>query len=205
MVYVFFAGGPAIKFMKEWGAFGMKGEVQLAGSGWLNSALYVKKQGADAVGTLGALNYYPSIDTPENNAFQEKFRATHGRDGSEFGVAAYDTARLIVSALEATGGNTDDKAALVKAMHEAEFTGARGPFRIDPMTNNAVQNIYVARIEEQGRLGGSGDPAHLRERAGPAARLHALTAFTLQALSRDGRGLAIHSARLSPCCSTPDS
>ena len=150
MVYVFFAGGPAIKFMKEWGAFGMKGEVQLAGSGWLNSALYVKKQGADAVGTLGALNYYPSIDTPENNAFQEKFRATHGRDGSEFGVAAYDTARLIVSALEATGGNTDDKAALVKAMHEAEFTGARGPFRIDPMTNNAIQNIYVARIEEQG-------------------------------------------------------
>lgn len=150
VVYVFFAGGPAIKFTKEWGAFGMKGEVQLAGAGWLNSALYVKKQGADAVGTLGALNYYPSIDTPENNAFQEQFRAKHGRDASEFGVAAYDTARLIVSALKTTGGNTDDKAALVKAMHEVEFTGPRGPFRIDPKTNNVVQNIYVARIEEQG-------------------------------------------------------
>ena len=150
VVYVFFAGGPAIKFTKEWGAFGMKGEVQLAGAGWLNSALYVKKQGADAVGTLGALNYYPSIDTPENRAFQEQFRAKHGRDASEFGVAAYDTARLIVSALEATGGNTDDKAALVKAMHEVEFTGPRGPFRIDPMTNNVIQNIYVAQVEEQG-------------------------------------------------------
>ena len=150
LVYVFFAGGPAIKFMKEWGAFGMTGEMQLAGSGWLNSALWVKKQGADAVGTLGALNYYPSIDTPESNAFQEQFRAKHGRDGSEFGVAAYDTARLIVAALEATGGKTDDKAALVKAMHEVEFTGARGPFRIDPKTNNVIQNIYVARIEEQG-------------------------------------------------------
>ena len=150
LVYVFFAGGPAIKFMKEWGAFGMKDEVQLAGAGWLNSALYVKKQGADAVGTLGALNYYPSIDTPENNAFQDQFRSKHGRDGSEFGVAAYDTAHLIVAALEATGGKTDDKAALVKAMHEVEFTGPRGPFRIDPMTNNAIQNIYVARIEEQG-------------------------------------------------------
>ena len=150
VVYVFFAGGPAIKFMKEWGAFGMKGEVQLAGSGWLNSALWVKKQGADAVGTLGALNYYPSIDTPENNAFQEQFRTQHGRDGSEFGVAAYDTARLIVAALEATGGKTDDKAALVKAMHEVEFTGARGPFRIDPKTNNVIQNIYVAQVEQQG-------------------------------------------------------
>ena len=149
-VFVFFAGGPAIKFTKEWAAFGMKDEVQLAGAGWLNSALYVKKQGADAVGTLGSLNYYPSIDTPENNAWQEKFRAAHGRDGSEFGVAAYDSVRLMVSALEATGGNTDDKAAIVKAMHEVDFTGPRGPFRIDPKTNNVIQNIYVAQVEEQG-------------------------------------------------------
>ena len=148
-VFVFFAGGPAIKFTKEWAAFGMKDEVQLAGAGWLNSALYVKKQGADAVGTLGALNYYPSIDTPENNAWQEKFRAAHGRDGSEFGVAAYDSVRLIVSALEATGGDTGDKAAIVKAMHEVEFAGPRGPFRIDPMTNNVIQNIYVAQVEAQ--------------------------------------------------------
>ena len=150
LVYVFFAGGPAIKFMKEWAAFGMSGEVQLAGAGWLNSALYVKKQGADAVGTLGALNYYPSIDSPENKAFQEQFRTKHGRDASEFGVAAYDTARLIVSALQATDGNTDDKAALVNAMHEVEFVGPRGPFRIDPKTNNVVQHIYVAQVEAQG-------------------------------------------------------
>ena len=149
-VYVFFAGGPAIKFTKEWSAFGMKDEVQLAGAGWLNSALYVKKQGADAIGTLGALNYYPSIDTPENKAFQEQFRAKHGRDASEFGVAAYDSVRLIVSGLQATGGKTDDKAALMSAMQSVEFVGPRGPFRIDPKTNNVIQNIYVAQVEEQG-------------------------------------------------------
>ena len=149
-VYVFFAGGPAIKFTKEWSAFGMKDEVQLAGAGWLNSALYVKKQGADAIGTLGALNYYPSIDTPENKAFQEQFRAKHGRDASEFGVAAYDSVRLIVSGLQATGGKTDDKAALMSAMRSVEFVGPRGPFRIDPKTNNVIQNIYVAQVEEQG-------------------------------------------------------
>ena len=150
-VYVFFAGGPAIKFAREWAAFGMKeSAVQLAGAGWLNSALYVKKQGADAVGTLGVLNYYPSIDTPENKAFQEQFRAKHGRDASEFGVAAYDSARLIVSALQAVGGHTGDKAPLVAAMRRVQFVGPRGPFRIDPRTNNVIQNIYVARIEETG-------------------------------------------------------
>ena len=148
--FVFFAGGPAIKFVKEWAAFGLKGEVQLAGAGWLNSALYVKKQGMDAEGALGILNYVPSIDTPENAAFQENFRAAHGRDGSEFGVAAYDSARLIVEALTATGGATDDRAALVAAMREVHFDGPRGPFRIDPMTGNVIQNIYVFEVQAQG-------------------------------------------------------
>ena len=148
--YVFFAGGPAIKFVKEWAAFGLHGEVQLAGAGWLNSALYIDAQGDDAAGTLGILNYVPSIDTPENHAFQERFRAAHGRAGSEFGVAAYDTARLIVEALRATGGNTDDKAALAAALRATSFDGPRGPFRIDPATNNVIQNVYIFEVQKQG-------------------------------------------------------
>lgn len=148
--YVFFAGGPAIKFVKEFDAFGLKNDIKLAGAGWLTSALYVKKQADAALGTLSILNYVPSIDTPVNNAFQEAFRAKHGRDASEFGVAAYDASRLIVEALQATGGATDDKRALVTAMHRVEFDGPRGPFRIDPATNNVVQNIYISEIEPIG-------------------------------------------------------
>jgi len=147
VAYVFFAGGPAIKFVKEWAAFGLKDRIRLAGPGWLTSALYVKKQGDDALGVLGALNYVPSIDNPENAAFQQKFRARHGRDGSEFGVAAYDSARLIVEALKATGGRTDDKAALVAAMGKVRFNGPRGPFRIDPKTHNVIQNIYLSEVQ----------------------------------------------------------
>ena len=148
-VYVFFAGGPAIKFVKEWAAFGLKGEIQLAGAGWLNSALYINAQGMDAAGALGILNYVPSIDTPENHAFQENFRAAHGRDASEFGVAAYDSARIIVEALKATGGNTTDKEALVAAMQATRFDGPRGPFRIDPRTNNVIQNVYIFEVQAQ--------------------------------------------------------
>ena len=92
----------------------------------------------------------PSIDNPENAAFQEKFRAKHGRDGSEFGVAAYDTARLVVEGLQATSGHTDDKQALVTAMHRVQFDGPRGPFRIDPETNNVIQNIYISEVEKVG-------------------------------------------------------
>lgn len=149
-VYVFFAGGPAIKFVKEYAAFGLKDKIQLAGAGWLNSALYVSKQGADAEGTLGILNYYPSIDNAENADFQKRFQEAHGRPASEFGVAAYDSARLIVEALQAVGAKTDDKHALVAAMRKVQFDGPRGPFRIDPKTNNVVQNIYISQVQKSG-------------------------------------------------------
>ncbi|MBS35202.1 MAG: ABC transporter [Thiotrichales bacterium] len=150
VIYVFFAGGPAIKFVKEYAAFGLKGDIQLAGAGWLHSALYINKQGADAEGILGILNYYPSIDNAENQVFQAKFQEAHGRPASEFGVAAYDSARLIVEGLNGTGGDTSDKKALVDAMHQVTFNGPRGPFRIDMQTNNVVQNIYISRVESQG-------------------------------------------------------
>ena len=148
--YVFFAGGPAIKFVKEWAAFGLDDEVQLAGAGWLNSPLYINAQGMDAEGNLGILNYVPSIDSPVNRAFQEEFQAAHGRAATEFGVAAYDSARLIIEALKATGGNTGDKAALVAAMQATRFDGPRGPFQIDPRTNNVIQNIYIFQVQAQG-------------------------------------------------------
>ena len=154
-VYVFFAGGPAIKFVKEYAAFGLKGNIPLAGAGWLTSALYVDKEGDDAQGILSTLNYVPSIDSAANRKFQSDFQAKAGRPGSEFGVAMYDTAHLIVEALKATGGNTEDRAALVKAMHNVSFEGPRGPFRIDPETNNIVQNIYISEIKRMpdGKMG----------------------------------------------------
>lgn len=146
-VFVFFAGGPAIKFVKEYSAFGLKGNIPLAGAGWLTSALYVNKQGDDATGILSTLNYVPSIDSEANRRFQRDFQARAGRPGSEFGVAMYDTVRLIVEALKTTGGNTADRKALVSAMHNVSFEGPRGPFRIDPETNNIVQNIYISEIK----------------------------------------------------------
>ncbi|MDP6517639.1 MAG: ABC transporter substrate-binding protein [Alphaproteobacteria bacterium] len=149
-MYVFFAGGPAIQFVKQVHDFGLKKEIALTGAGWLTSPLFLPAEGAAAVGFTGALNYVPSIDSDENRQFQNAFQEKHGRVGSEFTVQGYDTARLIVEALEITGGATDDKAALVAAMHQVSFTGPRGPLRIDPATNNVIQDIYVFETRQVG-------------------------------------------------------
>ena len=149
-MFVFFAGGPAIQFVKQYADFGLKDTIKLAGAGWLTSPLYIDEQGPAAAGVLGILNYVPAIETPENIKFQLAFQNAFGRVASEFAVQGYDTARLIIEALVLTEGNVKKRAALVAAMHKVTFTGPRGVLRIDPATNNIIQDIHIFETRAAG-------------------------------------------------------
>ncbi len=143
-IYTFFAGSAAITFVKQYHEFGLKKDIPLYGAGFLTSAAYVHVQGEAADGTVAALHYVPALDTPENKRFQDAYKAAHEKTGSEFAVAGYDAARLIVEAIKASDG---DKDAFKAALSKVEFNGPRGPLRIDPATNNVVQNIYLFKNE----------------------------------------------------------
>lgn len=143
-IYTFFAGGAAITFVKQYHDFGVKKDIPLYGAGFLTSAAYVHVQGEAADGTVAALHYVPAIDTPENKKFQDAYQAAHGKTGSEFAVAGYDAAHLIVQAIKQANGDED---AFKAALSKVEFNGPRGPLRIDPATNNVIQNIYVFKNE----------------------------------------------------------
>ncbi len=139
-IYVFYAGGAAIAFVKQYHDFGVKDEVPLYGAGFLTSPAYVQVQGEAADGITVGLHYVPSIDTAENKKFQDAYQAAHGKTGSEFAVQGYDAARLVVEAIKASGG---DKEKFDQELAKVSFDGPRGPLRLDPATNNVIQNIYI--------------------------------------------------------------
>ena len=139
-VYVFYAGGEAISFVKQYDSFGLKADLPLYGAGFLTSQLYVDAQGPAAEGVITALHYVPTIDNAANAAFVEAFRAETGRVPSEYAVQGYDAARALV---EATKTGAADRAALAGALRQVSFDGPRGTLSIDPATNNLVQPIYV--------------------------------------------------------------
>lgn len=139
-VYVFFAGGEAISFVKQYDSFGLKAEMPLYGSGFLTSSLYVNAQGPAAEGVIAALHYVPTLDNPENAAFVAAFKEKTGRIPSEYAVHGYDAARALV---EAVKSGATDRASIAAALPKVAFTGPRGELRIDPATNNIVQPIHV--------------------------------------------------------------
>lgn len=139
-VFVFYAGGEAISFVKQYDSFGLKADLPLYGSGFLTSALYVEAQGPAAEGVITALHYVPTIDNAANATFVEAFKVKTGRVPSEYAVQGYDTARALI---EATRTGATDRASLANALRGVSFDGPRGRLSIDPVTNNVVQPIYV--------------------------------------------------------------
>jgi len=139
-IFVFYAGGEAISFVKQYGSFGLAPDLPLFGSGFLTSPLYVGAEGDAAVGVIASLHYIPTLDTPENKAFVAAFKAKYDRTPSEYAVQGYDAARLLMGAIDA---GASDRASIAAALPKVKYIGPRGPLEIDPATNNVVQNIYI--------------------------------------------------------------
>jgi branched-chain amino acid transport system substrate-binding protein len=139
-VFVFYAGGEAISFVKQYDSFGLKADLPLYGSGFLTSSLYVNAQGPAAEGVITALHYVPTIDSAENKEFVAAFTEKTGRIPSEYAVQGYDSARALI---EATKTGASDRETIAAALGKVSFTGPRGPLSIDPATNNLIQPIYV--------------------------------------------------------------
>lgn len=139
-VYVFYAGGEAISFVKQYDSFGLKSTIPLYGSGFLTSPLYVNAEGAAAEGVVTALHYAPTIENAANADFVEAFSRKTGRMPSEYAVQGYDAAHVLAEAMK---GGASTREALTAALSGISFSGPRGETRIDPATNNIVQPIYV--------------------------------------------------------------
>ena len=148
-IYVFFPGGAAIQFVVEYDKFGLKGQIPLTGPAWTVSPLFLARQGKAAVGFKGPINYVPSLDNAANKKFVPAFKAkANGRDPDEVSINGYDAIHMIALALRQLNGKTDDKRALIDAVRAVKYDGPRGPMRIDPKTNNIVQNIYMVEVRE---------------------------------------------------------
>jgi branched-chain amino acid transport system substrate-binding protein len=149
-VYAFFSGTDAVNFVKQYASFGLKQTIKLTGAGFLTEPDVLPAQGKAALGIITGHFYTPLLDNPTNQKFVKEFHARFGGkmpDG--FACQGYDTAEIIVRAVKAVNGNTQDKDKLVDAIAKQEFDSPRGRFRFDPKTHNVIQPfIYVREVKE---------------------------------------------------------
>ena len=145
-VFAFFAGGGAVKFVKDYAAAGLKDKIPLYGPGFLTEGVS-KAQGAAAEGIRTTLHYAANLDNAANGAFRAAYQKAYGKAADVFAVQGYDTGSLLIQAMAAVGGDTGATQDLIAAMEGATIADSpRGAWSMSK-AHNPIQDIYLRQVK----------------------------------------------------------
>ena len=144
VVYTFFAGGAAVKFVKDYAAAGLKKSIPLYGAGFLTDGT-LDAQGADADGLFTTLHYADSLGTPRDTAFRLAYAKTYKMQPDVYAVQGYDAAQILAIGTAAVKGDLSKKAEFASAVERAKIDSPRGPFMLSK-AHNPVQDIYLRQV-----------------------------------------------------------
>jgi len=144
-VYSFFAGGGAVKFVKDYAAAGLNKNIPLYGPGFLTDGT-LEAQGDSAQGMLTTLHYADGLNTPRDNAFRTAYAKTFKLQPDVYAVQGYDAAQMLAIGLNATKGDITKKADFASAIEKAKIDSPRGTFTVGK-SHNPVQDVYLRKVE----------------------------------------------------------
>ena len=146
-VACFFAGGGAVKFIKDYAAAGLKDKIPLYGSGFLTEGV-LDAAGSAAEGIITAMHYADSLNTPRDNAFRLEYAKAFRSQPDVYAMQGYDTGLLLIQGANAVKGDLSAKPALYKALEGATIDSPRGKWTMSK-AHNPIQDIYLRRVENK--------------------------------------------------------
>lgn len=144
-VYSFFAGGGAVKFIKDYAAAKLQANIALWGPGFLTDGIEAAV-GSAGDGVKTVLHYADDVPNPENKAFRAAYQAAYGAPADVYAVGGWDALQLLDMGLMAVGGATGKRDEMHAAMSRASFKSPRGPFRLSA-ANNPIQDFYLRELK----------------------------------------------------------
>ena len=143
-VFTFFAGGGAVKFVKDYAAAGLKKTIPLYASGFLTEGT-IDAQGADADGILSTMHYADSLDTPRDKAFRLAYAKGYKLQPDVYAVQGYDAAQILAIGMNAVKGDLSKKADFAAAVEKTKIDSPRGAFTMSK-AHNPVQDFYLRQV-----------------------------------------------------------
>lgn len=150
VVYTFFAGGGAVKFVLDYAAAGLKESIPLVGAGFLTDGT-LQAQGASAQGLLTTLHYADGLNTPRDNDFRLNYAKAYKMQPDVYAMQGYDAAQMLAAGLAASKGEKSRQAELIAAIEKATIDSPRGAFTLSK-SHNPVQDIYLRKVEGESNM-----------------------------------------------------
>jgi branched-chain amino acid transport system substrate-binding protein len=143
-VFVFFAGGGAAKFIKDYAAAGLRKPIPLFGSGFLTDGVLEAVDNA-AEGLETTLHYGDGLNTKRDREFRSGYAKAYKIDPDVYAVQGYDAALLLAAGLDAVKGDIRKKKEIIAAMENTKIDSPRGPWTMSK-AHNPVQDIYLRKV-----------------------------------------------------------
>ena len=144
-VFFFLPGGMGISFLKQYADSGI--DLPVVGPAFSFDQGILQAVGGAALGVRNTSQWNKDLDNPANAAFVESFQQEYGRLPSLYASQGFDTANLLLSAIETA--DVSDQDAFREALKAANFDSTRGDFAF-ASNNHPIQNIYVREVVKEG-------------------------------------------------------
>ena len=151
-LFVFYPGKAGGAFMKQYEQAGLADKLPLYTVFTVDAISLPKLQQANMKAVLGSLTtgfWGPGLTNPQNARFVEGFLKKYGRYPSFYAAQSYDSIFLINSAVEAVGGDLQDRDGMRAAMEKADFPSVRGSFAYGA-NHFPIQNFYLLEVVADG-------------------------------------------------------
>lgn len=142
-IFMFLPGGMGISFMRQYEQSGL--DLPIVSAAFTFSQDILPAVGAAALGVFNASQWSPDLDNALNREFVTAFRAAYGRIPSLYASQGFDTANLILSAMDKA--DVKDRDAFREALRAADFTSVRGDFAWAP-NQHPIQRVYIREVVE---------------------------------------------------------
>jgi branched-chain amino acid transport system substrate-binding protein len=144
-IYFFLPGGMGISFMKQYAGSGVDKAVM--GPAFSFDQGILGAIGDAALGVKNTSHWSKDIDNAANKTFVEEFQKEYGRLPSLYAAQGYDTANLLLSAMEKA--SVTDADAFRAALKEADFESVRGKFRFAD-NHHPIHDIFMREVVKEG-------------------------------------------------------
>lgn len=150
-VYSFFSGSDALNYVKQFDQFGLSKDMKIVGAGFLTETDVLPDQGKSALGAYTSLHWSTALDNAANKKFMDDYaKRFPNKPVDVFAMQGFDSARVIIEALNKVKGDTSNKDVFMDAIRTVSFDSPRGKFAFDPKTQNVVNQIYFRQVRDNG-------------------------------------------------------
>jgi branched-chain amino acid transport system substrate-binding protein len=169
VVYAAYCGQAGLDFLKAYAHAGLAGRLPLVGSSFMAEEFISTDLGQAAFGVKTCQSWALNLAVPANRDFQEAYQKHYGKAADIFAALGFDTAGLLVEALQLVQGKVDPAQNLIRALEQASFEGPRGPVVMNANAHSTRSRLY---LRETRRSDGAPGNAVLGVLTGPDSPLN---------------------------------